>query len=135
MKVPFVSRKRYDEIVYKLESLLCHATGGDATKSTYTLETMMSEVDRYIEDCCRHAEKEILSRKGEWIKLSDGQNQYDIGEYKCSHCGNFPYAFIGGLQFQNVRLPYYCPVCGTYMGGDEEYRKMLEEQKREADSK
>lgn len=44
MKLPFVSRKKYeelererDEITYKLECLLCHATGGRYSKAGYEI--------------------------------------------------------------------------------------------------
>lgn len=55
MELPFVSRKKYDELVYKLECLLCHATGGRLSKHTYPLETMENAVTDYMyrrcEDC------------------------------------------------------------------------------------
>ena len=56
MKLPFVSRKKYeelererDEITHKLECLLCHATGNRYSKSTYSLEFMCCMVNDYIE--------------------------------------------------------------------------------------
>lgn len=51
MKLPFVSRKKYDAVVYKLECLLCHATGGCYSKSSYSLADMCKMVTDYI-DCC-----------------------------------------------------------------------------------
>lgn len=50
MKLPFVSRKKYDAVVYKLECLLCHATGGRYSKSSYSLADMCKMVTDYI-DC------------------------------------------------------------------------------------
>lgn len=55
MRFPFVRRKKYDEVVYKLEALLCHATGGKLSKHTYTLRTMESVVTDYVQECCDEA--------------------------------------------------------------------------------
>ena len=52
MRLPFVRRKKYDELVYKLECLLCHATGGKLSKHTYSLNTMTSEVTDYLNSRC-----------------------------------------------------------------------------------
>lgn len=52
MRLPFVSRKKYDALVYKLECLLCHATGGKLSKHTYSLDTMTSEVTDYLNSSC-----------------------------------------------------------------------------------
>ena len=57
MEIPFVSKKKYDEVVYKLECLLCHATGGRLSKHTYTLQTMEYAVTDYIQECCDDAEE------------------------------------------------------------------------------
>jgi hypothetical protein len=58
MRFPFVRRKKYDEVVYKLETLLCHATGGKLSKHTYTLQTMESVVTDYVQECCDEASVE-----------------------------------------------------------------------------
>ena len=50
MELPFVSRKKYNELVYKLECLLCHATGGKLSKSTYSSQTMQCAVIDYINE-------------------------------------------------------------------------------------
>lgn len=55
MRFPFVRRKKYDEVVYKLETLLCHATGGKLSKHTYTLQMMESAVTDYVQECCDEA--------------------------------------------------------------------------------
>lgn len=62
MKSPFVRRKKYDkllneyeEVVYKLECLLCHTTGNKLSKHTYTLETMEDAVTDHVEDLCNEA--------------------------------------------------------------------------------
>ena len=63
MKLPFVKRKDYEKVVYKLECLLCHATGGKLSKHTYPLLTMESYVDDYVDDCCEEAVKEALAEQ------------------------------------------------------------------------
>jgi hypothetical protein len=37
-----MSREQIEELIYKLECLLCHATGGRLSKHTYDLGTMES---------------------------------------------------------------------------------------------
>ena len=70
MKLPFVRRKKYDkllneyeEVVYKLECLLCHTTGNKLSKHTYTLETMEDAVTDHIEDLCNEAVQDALSER------------------------------------------------------------------------
>lgn len=43
------------ELTYKLECLLCHATGNLLSKRTYPLRTMETAVTDYIEKCCNEA--------------------------------------------------------------------------------
>ena len=43
-----VPRAEYDEVVAKLECLLCFATGGKLSKHTYLLEVMQSAVEDYV---------------------------------------------------------------------------------------
>ena len=45
-----VPRAKYEELIYKLECLLIHATGGKLSKHTYDLRTMESVVTDYIND-------------------------------------------------------------------------------------
>ena len=56
IELPFVSRKKYNEIVYKLECLLCHATGGYYSKSGYRIEDMCRMVDEHIDRCIEESE-------------------------------------------------------------------------------
>ena len=63
MKLPFVSRKQYDEVVYKLECLLCHATGGRYSKATYSLPNMCKMVNDHIDRCIEDAEKDRIWEK------------------------------------------------------------------------
>lgn len=50
--------KNYEELIYKTECLLCHATGNKFSKYTYTTQEMISFVDDYIQDCCDEAVEE-----------------------------------------------------------------------------
>lgn len=45
-----VPREEYEELVYKLECLLCHATGGKLSKHTYDLRTMESVVTDHLDE-------------------------------------------------------------------------------------
>ena len=65
MMLPFVSRKKYEEVIYKLECLLCHATGGRLSKHTYPLRTMEMAVTDYIEKCCEEAVMDEVYNNGE----------------------------------------------------------------------
>ena len=51
MELPFVSRKKYNELIHKLECLLCHATGNLLSKHTYDLRTMENAVTDHINEC------------------------------------------------------------------------------------
>lgn len=61
--------KNYEELIYKTECLLCHATGNKFSKYTYTTQEMLSFVDDYIQDCCDEAIEETKATvKSEAIK-------------------------------------------------------------------
>ena len=61
--------KNYEELIYKTECLLCHATGNKFSKYTYTTQEMISFVDDYIQDCCDEAVEEAKEAvKSEAIK-------------------------------------------------------------------
>ena len=71
IELPFVSRKKYNELVYKLECLLCHATGGRYSKATYSLPTMCKMVNDHVDRCIEDAEKNAFE---EWNRrATDGQ--------------------------------------------------------------
>ena len=61
MQLPFVSQKDYEEVVYKLECLLCHATGGRYSKAGYRLEDMYVMVDEFVNEMIDDAIKETLA--------------------------------------------------------------------------
>lgn len=58
IELPFVTRKKYNELEEKLECLLCHATGGRYSKSGYTLQDMCKMVNEHIDRCIEDAEAE-----------------------------------------------------------------------------
>ena len=49
MEFPLVSRKKYNEVVYKLECLLCHSTGSKLSKHSDPLITMENAVTDYVQ--------------------------------------------------------------------------------------
>ena len=58
MRFPFVKRKDYEEVVDKLEWLLCEASGGKLSKHIYPLETMYDAMCAYTQFCCDGAVEE-----------------------------------------------------------------------------
>ena len=94
----------YDSIVYKLECLLCHATGGKFSKASYSLADMERMVTDYIEECCEEAvAAEVIH--GRWVGGYSG-TEYTIP--KCSRCG-YGNGAVGASN--------YCPNCGAKMDG------------------
>ena len=67
-----------EELIYKLECLLCHATGSKLSKHTYTLQVMESAVNDYVEKCCDEARAEVMSEVERLKKvLADKGVEYD----------------------------------------------------------
>ena len=65
-KLPFVSGRKYnnllkdyEDVVYKLETLLCEVTG-KLSKSTYPIDVMLSEARRHIEELVAEAVERAL---------------------------------------------------------------------------
>ena len=56
-----VPKSEVEDLIYKLECLLCHATGSKLSKHTYDLRTMESAVTDYVEKCCDEARAEANS--------------------------------------------------------------------------
>ncbi len=50
--------KDCEDVIYKLEYLLCNATGNKFSKHTYPIGDMVSYVNGYIQDCCNEAVEE-----------------------------------------------------------------------------
>ena len=67
--VDAVEVAEYDAIIAKLESLLCHATGGKYSKAGYSLEDMERMVTDYIEECCEEAVAEEVVQG--WISVNN----------------------------------------------------------------
>ena len=84
--------KNYEELIYKTECLLCHATGNKFSKYTYTTQEMISFVDDYIQDCCDEVIEETkATAKSEAIKefaerLKDEMRLEDDCQYDCMNC-------------------------------------------------
>lgn len=55
--------KKHYKAIYKLECLLCHATGGRYSKAGYALADMERMVTDYIEECCNEAVEEALKER------------------------------------------------------------------------
>lgn len=85
-------QKNCEELIYKIEYLLCHATGNKFSKYTYTIQEMLSFVDDYIQDCCDEAIEETKANvKSEAIKefaerLKDEMRLEDDCRYDCMNC-------------------------------------------------
>ena len=61
--------KDCEDVIYKLEYLLCNATGNKFSKYTYPIGDMVSYVNDYIQDCCNEAVEETKEAvKSEAIK-------------------------------------------------------------------
>ena len=65
-KLPFVSGRKYnnllkdyEDVVYKLETLLCEVTG-KLSKSTYPIDVMLSEARRHTEELVDEAVERAL---------------------------------------------------------------------------
>ena len=113
MELPFVKRKDYEEVVYKLECLLCHATGGKLSKHTYPLKVMEVAVTDYIQDCCEEA---LADNEGKWEVCSD---EYEIcaSEFVCSICkASLVSSELTDEEF--LQMMKYCPNCGAKMDGE-----------------
>ena len=74
-KIPFVSRRKYnnllkdyEDVVYKLETLLVEATG-KLSKSTYPIDVMLSESRRHTEELVDEAVERALK---ESLEVDDG---------------------------------------------------------------
>ena len=66
----FINRQKaeIEELVHKLECLLCHATGGKLSKHTYPLDIMYSFVNDEIQDYCEEAQSEAVKEFAERLK-------------------------------------------------------------------
>ena len=71
--------KDCEDVIYKLEYLLCTATGNKFSKHTYPIGDMVSYVNDYIQDCCNEAVEEAKEAvKSEAIKEFEEELEYFI---------------------------------------------------------
>ena len=128
MQFPWVSRKKYDEVVYKLECLLCHATGGRLSKASYPLWAMESHVTDYIQDCCNEAVEESLPAQNElkhcdfccYLNFEDSNGamkSYPKEDYifYAGYSKQFDVDMIDEFETENIK---YCPMCGRQLKGE-----------------
>ena len=98
--------KNYEELIYKTECLLCHATGNKFSKYTYTTQEMISFVDDYIQDCCDEVVEEAKeAAKSDAIKEFAEEIEYfilnedvEIVKPKCKYYGSY---INGANQFRH----------------------------------
>ena len=98
--------KNYEELIYKTDCLLCHATGNKFSKYTYTTQEMISFVDDYIQDCCDEAVEEAKEAvKSEAIKEFAEELEYfvlnediEVVEPKCKDYESY---INGANQFRH----------------------------------
>lgn len=70
--------------------------------------------------------KEIVKQfKGYWVNLDI--ERYRMWNCKCSKCFKSPLNFVGGSEnWWLVKLPKYCPNCGSEMEIDIEENKKID---------
>ena len=88
-----------DQLIYKLECLLCHSTGGKLSKYTYSLETMYSAVDDEVQDCCEEIRAETIKEFAEKLKaefLDDKQIVNMAWVNSIKHIDNLVKEMVGG---------------------------------------
>lgn len=98
--------KDCEDVIYKLEYLLCTATGNKFSKHTYPIGDMVSYVNDYIQDCCNEAVEEAKEAvKSEAIKEFEEELEYfilnedvEIVKPKCKYYGSY---INGANQFRH----------------------------------
>ena len=79
--------KDCEDVIYKLEYLLCNATGNKFSKYTYPIGDMVSYVNDYIQDCCNEAVEEAKEAvKSEAIK--EFAEMFENKLYNCDVVGD-----------------------------------------------
>ena len=99
-------KKDCEDVIYKLEYLLCTATGNKFSKHTYPIGDMVSYVNDYIQDCCNEAVEEAKEAvKSEAIKEFEEKLEYfilnedvEIVKPKCKYYGSY---INGANQFRH----------------------------------
>ncbi len=84
-----------EELVYKLECLLCHATGSKLSKHTYPLNTMYSAVNDEVQDYCEEAQAEVIKEFAERLKA---KSRYPNGTIYVENIDNLVKEMTEGRQ-------------------------------------
>ena len=81
--------KDCEDVIYKLEYLLCNATGNKFSKYTYPIGDMVSYVNDYIQDCCNEAVEEAKEAiKSEAIReFAERLKTLILSQLTCSTMG------------------------------------------------
>ena len=89
--------KDCEELIYKIEYLLCHATGNKFSKYTYPIGDMVSYVNDYIQDCCNEAVEEAKEAiKSEAIReFAERLKEHRYGEL--NNCISFSVGYLDNL--------------------------------------
>lgn len=83
MRVFIVSRKKHEEVVAKLEDLLCYATGGRLSKSSYPIEVMKKAVREHIRECRDEEALEALREYEEKAKTEIERLKKENESFSC----------------------------------------------------
>ncbi len=127
MQFPWVSRKKYNEVVGKLERLLCQATGNLLSKSTYPIEVMEEQAMDYVQRRCDEAVEDYLSEQNElghcdfccYLDFEDSNGamkSYPKEDYifYAGYSKQFDVDIIDEFETENIK---YCPMCGRQLRG------------------
>lgn len=96
--------KDCEDVIYKLEYLLCNATGNKFSKHTYPIGDMVSYVNDYIQDCCNEAVEEAKEAvKSEAIKeFAERLKENLTGIGRSTTYGNFEYGTVKSYEIDNL---------------------------------
>ncbi len=104
--------KRVSDLISRQDAIdaMCSACGYDCDKSKFVYNAPQ---DEQVIMCPEHYALSTLPsaeprKKGKWIKFN---NSCTI---RCNQCGKEMTSLC------DIRLPNYCPNCGSYNGGEEE---------------
>ena len=67
-----------ERLTQKLECLLCHATGGKLSKSTYSLRTMEIAVNDEVQKCYEEAKAEAIKEFAERLKKDIQDHSFEM---------------------------------------------------------
>lgn len=103
---------KYRDVVYKLECLLCYATGNRYSKSEYSLQDMERMVDDYVQQLIDEATENTVSRD-EYERVCR-ERDAAVADLKTFHwCGFCKYCDLSGGKE---------PCCSCDCGKEWEWR-------------